>query len=517
MIAEKSKLSSLALPCIVWILVVAWRPWVTGFYHDDWAVFVHVSQSNIPNIFLEQASRPIYALALVSLALILPLDPFYYQVALVVITAVCSASVGLLAKTIASYFVANSATALWSGSLAASFWLAAPWGLGFSVWPTTFAAQISVIGFCIIGIVILGTSTTRSKLLKALPIFVGISLISELFWLSFIPLIILLVAIGGGPFHLKKPKDIIVVLSGFVVAQFILVMFNRGIAYVGASIDRSFNYSFFDTALLSIRLLPSEILNSVVFPDILGIAIVIFLFGLFAFVSFYEKRAQVFLVLIAIAVGCLTSIILFALAHYRIQSTGVFSRTTVVITLWLVLIPAVSWAVVEKCKHHVKFFVFSILIGFLVIFSFSSIYNLQSWVRSWKFQTDLLDRFPAENLIEQAEYDAFILVDAVKPENSVEGLEAFWDLGGALLVRYPALQARIAREVIPGRPRRFATMLNRNNMQTTWDGVEIVQSWCHSPDIALWRLPAPTEVYLWSHASRRLSRLENPTNLGCEK
>ena len=60
------------LPVIVWLAVVAWRPWVTGFYHDDWTVLQPLSHGNALKLFEEQASRPIYALLLVSVRLVLP-------------------------------------------------------------------------------------------------------------------------------------------------------------------------------------------------------------------------------------------------------------------------------------------------------------------------------------------------------------------------------------------------------------------------------------------------------------
>jgi len=505
------------LPVIVWFAVVAWRPWFTGFYHDDWTVLQPLSHGNALKLFEEQASRPIYALLLVSVRLVLPMDPFYYQGLLVILLACSALAIGLFAQRLANHFVVNTETASWAGAVSASIWLATPWDLGVSVWPTTFPAQISVIGFCIVGAITLGNDSTRAKLEKALPTFLAISLISELFWLSFIPLTVLLIALGSGFIDWRKQKETVLLFVGFGAVQVFLGAFNRLLVFFDIGTNRSFNPSFIDTTLLSLRLLPSEFSRAVVFPQLMGSIVIFLLVGIVICAIFHKKRNHVFGVLIGIGVGCLISTMLFALARYRVESIGVFSRTTIVITVWLSLIPALAIAVTEKVSSWIKWSLRGITILLLVGFSLSSVINLQGWIRSWEFQKDLLRSFPAEEIVSEAEYDSFILVDAARPENSVEGLEGFWDLGDALLSQYPVLKVRIAREILPGRPRRFATVLDRNNKQTSWDGVEVVQSWCHSPNEALWRLPAPSQVYLWNYSAQQFTRLDNPVQLGCEK
>lgn len=501
------------LPVIVWFAVVAWRPLIAGFYHDDWSVLQPLLAGDALKLFEDQASRPIYALIIVSVRQILPMDSIYYQGLLAILMACSALAIGLFAQRMSNRLATNSETASWAGAVSASIWLATPWDLGVSVWPTTFPAQISVIGFCVVGAITLGNDSTRVKLAKALPTFLAISLISELFWLSFIPLIILLIALGSGFSNWRKQREVISLFIGFGVIQVLLAAINRMLVFLGFGVNRSFNTSVLETTWLSLRLLPSEFSKAVVSPLFfwaIGIGLVV---GLIVCALFHPRRKIIAGVLLAIGVGCVISIFLFALAGYRVESIGIFSRTTVVISVWLSLIPALAIAVAEKFNSWIKWSLNSASVLLLLVLASSSVVNLQAWSRSWQFQRDLLSSIPAEELIRMAEKDSFILVDADRPGNSVEGLEGFWDLSGALFIQYPALRDRFSSK----RNRHFATIVDRSKKQTTWDGADIVQSWCHSPQVALWKLGAPSQVYLWNYSARKLTRLDNPVKLGCEK
>jgi hypothetical protein len=501
------------LPVIVWLAVVAWRPLIAGFYHDDWSVLQPLLAGDALKLFEDHASRPIYALIIVFVRQLLPMDPVYYQGLLAMLMACSALAIGLFAQRMSDRLTTNSGTASWAGAVSASIWLATPWDLGVSVWPTTFPAQISVTGFCIVGAITLGSDSIRVKLAKALPTFLAISLISELFWLSFIPLIILLVAFGTGFSNWRKQKEAILLLIGFGGIQVLLATLNRMLVFFGFGINRSFNTSVLETTWLSLRLLPSEFSKAVVSPFLfwaIGFGLVA---GVIVCALFHPKTKIIAVVLLAVGAGCLISIFLFALAGYRVESIGIFSRTTVVISVWLSLIPALAIAVAKEFNSWIKWTLNSASVLLLLVLASSSVINLQAWRKSWQFQKALLSSIPIEELNRMAEKDSFILIDADKPESAVEGLEGFWDLSGALFTQYPALGDRFASK----RNRHFATIVDRSKKQTTWDGAAIVQSWCHSPQVALWKLSAPSQAYLWSYSARQLTRLDNPVQLGCEK
>lgn len=501
------------LPVIIWFAVVAWRPLVAGFYHDDWLVLQPLLAGDAFSLFEAQASRPVYALIIVCVRQLLPMNPLYYQGLLAILMACSALTIGLFSQRMSNRLANNSKMASWAGAVSASIWLATPWDLGVSVWPTTFPAQISVVGFCIVGAVTLGNDSSRAKLTKVLPMFLVISLISELFWLAFIPIIILLIALDTEFSNWRKQKEAISLFIGFSSIQILLAALNRLLVFLGLGTNRSFNPLVLETTWHSIRLLPSELSKAVVSPLVFWTIGFFLVGGLIVSTSFHTKRKVIAGVFLAIGVGCLISILLFALAGYRVQSIGIFSRTTVVISVWLSLIPALAIAVAEKFSAWVKRSVNIASALLLLVLAFSSVINLQAWSRSWDFQKALLSSIPVEELNRMAEKDSFILIDAEKPENSVEGLEGVWDLSGALFVQYPALRDRFASK----RNRYFAALVDRSKKQTTWDGTDIIQSWCHSPQVPLFQLGAPSQVYLWNYSARQLTRLDNPSQLGCEK
>jgi hypothetical protein len=285
------------------------------------------------------------------------------------------------------------------------------------------------------------------------------------------------------------------------------------VVFFGFGINRSLNPSVLETTWLSLRLLPSEFSKAIVFPLFSWTVIFGLITGLILCTLFHPKTKIIVNVFLGIGFGCLISIFIFALAGYRVESIGVFSRTTVVISVWLSFIPALFIGVADKFSSWFKWSLNSAPVLLLLILASSSIVNLQAWIISWDFQKELIKSIPVEELIRNAEKDSFVLVDVNKPKNSVEGLEGYWDLSSALLNQYPALREVFATN----RNRQFATIIDRNRKQTTWDGSEIVQSWCHSPQTTLWKLGAPSQVYLWNYSTRQLTRFYHPFKLGCEK
>ena len=184
------------LPALLWLAVVAWRPAVLGFYHDDWATLWPMSAGVFAKFMLEQASRPVYGALMSAARLALPADPLAYQILLVVLIGASAAAIGRLGRRIAVLAGAVPSAATWAGIFAATTWIAIPWGMGVSVWPTTFPAQISVLAFCAMALAVLRETSLRRRALTALPIFFFASLISELFWLSFLPVLLILLGTG---------------------------------------------------------------------------------------------------------------------------------------------------------------------------------------------------------------------------------------------------------------------------------------------------------------------------------
>jgi hypothetical protein len=504
-------LSAWLLPAAVWLLVVAWRPAVLGFYHDDWATLRPMSADLVAKFMTEQVSRPVYGLIMSAARLALPAEPLAYQLLLALLIAASALSIGLLGRRIAVLAGASPAAARWAGAVVAATWIALPWTMGVSVWPTPFPAQVSVVAFCAIALAVLRDVPLRTKLLTALPIFLGASLISELFWLSFLPVLLILLATGSRWIDRERIRQAVVLGTGFVAVQGLLVLQNRLWVMLGIGINRSFNAAWPDTAWLSLSLVPSEFAKAVLFPEaawallagMLGVAVVgAALAGRLRFVA---------VTLVAMAAGMLLSLLLFALAGYRVESLGVFSRTTTVISVWLCLLPALAVAGAAGRPAMLRGASVLLMLPFVALLAASSVRNTEAWITSWRFEQALLDSLPVERL-RQARPGAFLVIDAQKPEGAVEGLEAFWDTSGAVYLRHPELRGVFT----PLAYRYMATAADVGKKLTTWTGTEVVQAWCHTPGTPLWSLAASAEVYVWSYPARQLVRLDAPATLGCK-
>src|SRR5450830_926036 len=117
------------LPIVIWLALVCWRPLVVGFFHDDWIVLQPLLADDAFKLFVDQASRPIYATIVIFARLVMPMDPFYYQVLLTILLAFSALAIGMFARRIANCVGANDKLASWAGAAAASMWLATPWNL----------------------------------------------------------------------------------------------------------------------------------------------------------------------------------------------------------------------------------------------------------------------------------------------------------------------------------------------------------------------------------------------------
>lgn len=504
------------LPVFIWFIAVAWRPWFIGFYHDDWAVLQPLLPGDASKLLEQHLSRPFYVFIILVTKSLLPMNSFYYQALLVFLMACSAVAVGAFAKAIVAHITTQSSTLVWASCIASSVWLTIPWNLGSTVWPTPFPGLISVTGFCIMGCILLGNDSTKVKLFKAIPVFICISLISELFWFSFLPVTLMFLYSRGKDLTRKNIWQFFITLFCFGVAQICLGLINRLIVYFGIGSNRVFNSSFIGSTWLSLSVLPSELSRAVRYPSIFW-ATIIFL-GIIVLVSAmtHPRKKTILSILFAIALGSILTLMLFALAGYRVETTGIFSRTTIVLSLWLSLLPAVLIATTESSRLWIKRIINFSLAALLMVLIISCIHNLQSWAASWEFEKKLLNSIPYSQIASEAKQDAFLIVDAgLSSDNAVEGVGAYWDITGALFVLYPELRSKFAAS--RGRP--FATMLNGNKWRTIWDGEQVSQYWCGNakPEMVLWKLDAPSEVLLWEYSSQKLTHYVKPFQMGCNK
>ncbi len=219
-------------------------------------------------------------------------------------------------------------------------------------------------------------------------------------------------------------------------------------------------------------------------------------------------------VLVVIFLGVVYSILVYAAGGYTIQFSGLGSRTMFGVSFWLAFLPALILPVGASLGRPIGHLSAVLMLVVIGAFSVSLLQNMQPWQRTWAFEQDLLKRFPIDEIMPHLDSNTLILVDAERPEGNIEGLEAFWDISGALHTRFPAMRAIHPYPMTIGPPlRAVAAMANFSKFRSAWDGQGLSQSWCAQTS-PVWTIAAST-IVIWSYQSGKLEVRSAPFSLGC--
>lgn len=505
------------LPLLAAVLVVAWRPWTLGFYHDDWWMIARGPEASFFTDFTDQASRPLYFILITALKQVLPATPLPWQILLSGMVTVNAALIGLVGRRMAVVMGAELGTAWWAGCLGAAVWLCCPWALGATAWVTPAVGQVAIGLFCLAALVLLSERTTGQKLLWGGGLLALGYMINELFWLAFVPLLFAPAARDLMRHGASALRPLVLLITGLLAVQALPIALNRVVALLDVGINRSINAQWIDLAFHSARLVPSEINRAVIFPGAFWS-----LTGLLGLVAITRlvmvakdgggRSALVILAgLLAIISGCVGSLILFALAGYRLESIGLFSRSFIVFSVWISWMPAVLLASVDNFSLWSRRVMIAGCAALVALLGVSTIVRLGDWRIAWEDQQAIIAALPIDELKTNSRPGSFIVVLLHERTNPVEGIEAFWDMTGILISRAPDLVARLN----DSDQRMFATVARLGKHRITWDGSMMTMSWCPPQSGDLWSLPAKANLVVWDAVHRRLSTFDRPVAFGC--
>lgn len=505
------------MPVFAALLVVAWRPWWLGFYHDDWWMIARGPDPHFFTDFTDQASRPLYFLLITALKQVLPPTPLPWQILLAGLVIGNAALIGLVGRRFAVVMDAEPMTAQWAGHLGAAIWLCSPWALGATAWVTPAVGQIAIGLFCLAAIVILSERSISEKLVYGGGFLALAYLINELFWFAFLPLLFAPAVRDLFRHGSSALRPLLLLLAGLLAVQALPIALNRGLVLFGVGINRSFNAQWFDLVLHSLRLVPTEIARAVIFPAVfwsltglLGLTAI----AAMAFALRDGRRQRVLVALAGLAAifaGCLGSLILFALAGYRLESIGLFSRSFITFSVWISWMPAVLVALVDGLPSWPRRAVIAGWVALVGLMGASTIVRLNDWKVAWEDQQAMLGALPIDQLKANSRPGSFIVILLPDRTNPIEGIEAFWDMTGMLISRAPDLVAHLND---PDQ-RMFATAARSSKHRVTWDGSKMTMTWCPPQSGDLWSLKAKTDLVVWDAVHRRLSTYDRPIAFGC--
>ena len=198
---DRPFIKQILLILFLWVLVVAWRPYYFGFYHDDWASVVSIPHTislfAIKNSLMKDPTRPLYPFIIYVIGLVCGKSPLRWQFTLAFVQLLCSISI-----MYASTFLldrmreAVKEETRWCGAIAGILWFVFPWSLGYSAWPVMLPPDIGVV-LSVLGIIVAIKSDEKIwNIVLSVSLFSLSWLIYESTWFIWVPVAILLLKNG---------------------------------------------------------------------------------------------------------------------------------------------------------------------------------------------------------------------------------------------------------------------------------------------------------------------------------
>lgn len=125
--------TGLGVVVAVWLGLVAWRPLVLGFYHDDWWSLARpITLTRLSDLLEGQGSRALLTLMTWCLRHLFDGVAAAWQILATVANLACAV---LIATVVERVSPLRDGAASWAAAGAGAFWLAVPWSLAYTAWP----------------------------------------------------------------------------------------------------------------------------------------------------------------------------------------------------------------------------------------------------------------------------------------------------------------------------------------------------------------------------------------------
>jgi hypothetical protein len=401
----------------------AWQVFGLGYHHDDWSLFVY------PHVVgkLDLGAQPDRLGYIWLSEFILAVwdgDAATFRLISLAANLITAFSIGWLVLSIQGLYRTSSITFAIG---TAAIWLIAPWGLGYTAWPTVSFEDTALALFCFSMVALLQWLKRRRlpMLILLIALFAASISIYQSTWCAFVPVFLLLLL------HFREDRMILSRLA----LPFSLLSITQGLF-----------------ALQSALYSPKQIAPKIwilVFHNIVDIfAIPIGQFGrmgtflgaiAITSVIVAASRERGWRRTIEVALMCLSgmlgSAVLYAVANYGFSSVGNMSRTTAIVTFWSMLLVGVLFAGPPGETGYApavrQAIVGMILVGCLVGYLRAA----RPWAESWRLQQEILARLSNSNhFIDKLQPGDAVLCDVQMLVDNITVFGAPWDTTAAVLV-----------------------------------------------------------------------------------
>lgn len=286
-------------------------------------------------------------------------------------------------------------------------WLAFPWGLGWNAWPTLLMGQISLL-FCILSLRSYITFVLDNSGFKLCLLFFTVSVFTyETFYFNYALLIPYLIALSyKDKSRIKRLFTVTIYLSIIQLIAIFLNRINALIFPVGSA--KPSNWGAISDLKNLVMNLPTHLSGAISIQYrsyfYLLCAIIFALTTLSLFYRFTSRNTRIksfaLTALLASAIiGICLSVLLYALAFYGIGSTGIMSRTTLGLSMWLAICLFVFF---ESLTFSQNIFskISATLGAFLLLYALipSLIEQQKLWAEAWKNTINIIQSAPIDKI-----------------------------------------------------------------------------------------------------------------------
>jgi len=325
----------LVLCMVAGLAALTWRPFLLGFYSDDWILFTDtlISPHGLAGALEMFGARPIMALVFWLVASTSNGQPVIAQAWVVLFYVLALAVVYQFLFVVLSFLFGDGWISMWTAVIGVTAWLFFPWMLGATAWPSAGISLVAVIFFCMSAVALLNRRQSEVRRITLSVGLFGLSgLTYETFWLGFAPILALATLAKD---HRLSLKGSAFAVAGFCGMQALLVALNRVMSLVGLGISKSISSNALELWMQNLATLP-VVLKAALGTNagLYSISLAGMILAALPIAVARRPRWNSAMIVGVVALGCILSAGVYAAAGYQFSGHGVMGRTLLGVSLW---------------------------------------------------------------------------------------------------------------------------------------------------------------------------------------
>ncbi|OPY94263.1 hypothetical protein A5906_15070 [Bradyrhizobium sacchari] len=415
-----------------------WQPFMLGFEHDDWWLFVR------PYVLRDYSNyhpdRPGYFLLSQLILHIWNGSPAEFHWLKVIINLATASSIFWLTLSIQRLFdVSSSALAVG----AAVLWLTAPWGMGYTIWATAAFTNVALLSFCASMVQFVRWVELGSwvRFVAATLLWIVSIETYQSTWFGFVPVAL---AILLSVYERKDARGRL-----FALAFVLLVIQLACVFHTATTTPKSHTPNTFWIFGHNLRILIEiqiRYLGPFLFAAVLLVVASLIRAAARDGREGYLQLRRIIAGFALAVLGSCGSALLYAAAGYGFTDTGEQSKTSVMFTFWIGIgFSLVVSASAEDRKGRIIGIATLFIAIVATIFSFPS--AADPWVIAWERQREVINAIGQQSFPRKLEPGDVVLGDLPSMERNVPVFGAPWS-ATALLILWEDVVPNIARQPI---------------------------------------------------------------------